>query len=1000
VKRLLLLAGIGLLSFSVFSQEYDFRQYRVENGLPSDIIKACAQDSAGYFWIATDEGLVKYDGIKFTSYKEALHSSYAKGFYKTRSGRLLLFGDLDLVEIINRGDTVLFKSIRLGTRNPNDSTLWYPKSVYEDTKGNLWVGEPQSVVRLKDREFERFPFGAETRSPQFLRSFSFFEDRKGELYCTAFNGLLYRFNAGTNRFEKLPVQLPVDLEHVSVNDNQLLIASGTGFYIAPLLAEGGIGSPDLKLRVPRVSYIAPLPNHQFIIATRDAQHFMWTPDQGRFAPLAQSINNVNNIYQSQENDLWFSSNEGLYLGRRKTFLSASENLNDFIETTTELRGHHKIYYATMTSLYEFDRALGHDKSNKNLLTLPSGYFQSMAFSTEGTWVAYSSSLILFSDGVIKKKYDFDAEGRFITDVIADSKGRVWLSQAGNTNALVVNADKSVSRIPVPLEKEGTINIIREGIDGMYAASTGTTAYLYFKSEKDSVFKNVSVKAGFKTYGDFNVTDMAFMNSTLWMASSEGLLKFDGHTIEPIDIGPQLSRLSVKSVEVYEKNKLLFSNAFGLILFDPATGNYSLFNESSGLHSNTITTRGLFVANDQSVWIGTSKGLCYVEGSLSLTRKTPSPKFIELTANGKKIALHGGKMIEYGSFITLSISSITFPEKEVIIQYRLNHEPEWHLVVESKINLSNLKSGVNQLEARARKNGGYTWSESSFLSFEVEKPFWQRSWFYLFCALTVATLVMISIAWANARYKKRREELTQLIQERTNALRISNEELSIRNNELDRFVYSASHDLSAPLKSILGLIAIAKMEKPPATIDHYLDLMNRSVLKLDSFIRDIISYSRNARLPVEKKPIDFKSLIESIWADHQFSPNVNKIRLEIASDLKSPLLSDETRLKIIFNNLISNAIKFHRVDKGENLFVKITATEFPDHFEFVAEDNGTGIPDDAKDKIFNMFYRATEKVQGSGLGLYILKEAILKLGGTVTVDTSLGEGSTFRIKLPR
>ncbi|MBS1507430.1 MAG: hypothetical protein JSS79_12355 [Bacteroidetes bacterium] len=984
-------------SLPTFSQEYDFKQYRVENGLPSDIVKACAQDSLGYFWVATDEGLVKFDGVKYTTYKEALHSNYAKGFLSTRSGRLLLFGDLDLIEIINQGDTVLFKSIRNGTRNPNDTTLWYPKSLYEDHHGNFWVGEPQSVVRLKDGGFERYSFSAETRSPQFLRSFSFFEDLKGNLFTTAINGFLYRLNPQTNLFERLPYDLPENVEYVCVYENELLIAAGTGFFVAPLLPEGGLGKPTLKLKAPRISFIQLLPNRQIFIATRDTQHFIWDRRSDSFEGLSHLINNINNVLVSNENDLWISSNEGLFLCRKKKIISASSGLNDFIEATLEQKGENKILYATMTTLYEFDRA---NKTNKIIFSRSDIYFQSMAFTDEGIWVAFSSTLALLVDGVIKRQYDFKNEGRYITDIITDSKGRIWISQAGNTKALVINPDRSVSRISVPLEKEGTINIIREGHHGVYAASTGKKAYLYFKSETDSVFRNISASVQFKTFGDFNITDMAIMDSILWMASSEGLLRFNGRKIIPVDIGPQLSRLPVKSVEVYQKDKLLFSNAYGLILYDPATHNYNLFNESSGLLSNTITTRGLYVAQDQSVWIGTSKGLCYIDESLAQSHKTLSPQFIELTANGVKVNLNHRKNIEYGSYISLVVSSITFPEKEVIMQYRINDEPEWHLVVDSKINLSNLKSGRVHLEVRSRKNGPYTWSNSSFLNFTIEKPFWQRWWFFLLCILSAGVLIVISIIWANIRYKKRREELTLLIQERTNALRITNEELSIRNNELDRFVYSASHDLSAPLKSILGLIAIAKMEKPSPTIDNYLDLMNRSVLKLDSFIRDIIAYSRNARLPINKTTIDFSSMVQSIWSDHQFTPNVNKIKLEIINQLQSELKTDETRLKIIFNNLISNAIKFHRLERGENLFIKITATETVDRFEFIAEDNGSGIPEAAKDKIFNMFYRATEKVQGSGLGLYILKEAVLKLGGSVKVDATLGEGSTFTITLPK
>ncbi len=90
------------LAIDCVAQDYHFKQYRVEDGLPSDIIKGCTQDSLGFFWIATDDGLAKYDGIKFTTYREPLHSGYVKGFFHSKkNGRLFAFGDLDFLEIRN-----------------------------------------------------------------------------------------------------------------------------------------------------------------------------------------------------------------------------------------------------------------------------------------------------------------------------------------------------------------------------------------------------------------------------------------------------------------------------------------------------------------------------------------------------------------------------------------------------------------------------------------------------------------------------------------------------------------------------------------------------------------------------------------------------------------------------------------------------------------------------------------------------------------------------------
>jgi ligand-binding sensor domain-containing protein len=123
----------------LYAQEYRFGLYRVEQGLPSDVIKAITEDSLGFLWIATDDGLVKYDGLHFTTYKSALRSQYAKSFFHTRNGRLLMAADLELIEIQNQVDTVIFKTILRGERSLTDSAIWFPKSIYEDRKGNIWL---------------------------------------------------------------------------------------------------------------------------------------------------------------------------------------------------------------------------------------------------------------------------------------------------------------------------------------------------------------------------------------------------------------------------------------------------------------------------------------------------------------------------------------------------------------------------------------------------------------------------------------------------------------------------------------------------------------------------------------------------------------------------------------------------------------------------------------------------------------------------------------------
>lgn len=248
--------------------------------------------------------------------------------------------------------------------------------------------------------------------------------------------------------------------------------------------------------------------------------------------------------------------------------------------------------------------------------------------------------------------------------------------------------------------------------------------------------------------------------------------------------------------------------------------------------------------------------------------------------------------------------------------------------------------------------------------------------------------------------KRKKVLEKLVRKRTNELEKANEELKLRNTELDRFVYSASHDLSSPLKSILGLINVAKLENPGEDQMGYLNMMEKSVNKLESFIEEVIQYSRNARLSVRYDSYQFKTFVESLLQDFQYINNYDKIKFEIEDNSGKPIRTDGMRLKIALNNLISNAIKFHNVNAKEIPTIKIHRKIVSDKDVISVEDNGRGIQSEYTEKVFEMFFRGTEEIPGSGLGLYILKEVVNRLEGAVTVESKVGKGTIFTITLPR
>ncbi len=226
-----------------------------------------------------------------------------------------------------------------------------------------------------------------------------------------------------------------------------------------------------------------------------------------------------------------------------------------------------------------------------------------------------------------------------------------------------------------------------------------------------------------------------------------------------------------------------------------------------------------------------------------------------------------------------------------------------------------------------------------------------------------------------------------------------EELKHTNAELDRFVYSVSHDLSAPLKSIQGLVNISKLDASPNNKEEYLTKIGASVSKLDLFIKEILDYSRNNRLAIQQERINIKELCTEVIEGLRYMENFQKIKFELSGLDGKTILADRIRLKIILSNLLSNAIKFQKKFDNQIPFIQISCFESVESMKIIVQDNGEGIKPEIAPKIFDMFFRGHADSNGSGLGLYIAREAAEKLKGRINVSSEYGKGTTFIVEIP-
>lgn len=223
-----------------------------------------------------------------------------------------------------------------------------------------------------------------------------------------------------------------------------------------------------------------------------------------------------------------------------------------------------------------------------------------------------------------------------------------------------------------------------------------------------------------------------------------------------------------------------------------------------------------------------------------------------------------------------------------------------------------------------------------------------------------------------------------------------EELSERNFELDQLMYKTSHDLRSPLSSILGLVNLTNLD--PGNHLTYLSKIEGRIKKLDEFIKSMLNYARVNRGEIHFEQINLQELIQDCIRELDHLENFNAVKTDIrVTDKNFVFKSDPLRMRIIIGNIISNAYKYHNPAVKSKL--KIEASINPMFAEIMISDNGIGIKREHLKKIFDMFYRATEKSQGSGLGMYIVKQAIDKLKGDIRVKSTFGKGTTIKIVVP-
>jgi len=226
------------------------------------------------------------------------------------------------------------------------------------------------------------------------------------------------------------------------------------------------------------------------------------------------------------------------------------------------------------------------------------------------------------------------------------------------------------------------------------------------------------------------------------------------------------------------------------------------------------------------------------------------------------------------------------------------------------------------------------------------------------------------------------------------------ELVKAKGEIEQFIYSCSHTLRAPLKSIAGLVHLLKNSEGNPEIDpkFFLESIEKTCSKMELLLDDFEQFLANSRQRVVTHPVDVKEIVGEVLQDFQTVIAEEQIQVSVTCDQLAPFYTDKNRFRVVLTHLISNAIQF-RNNEREKMEVRIHAKVFPSFCTVQVRDNGVGIDDQVRAHIFDLFYRGSMQSTGSGVGLYIVKEILNKMKGSITVRSSETKGSTFLISIP-
>jgi len=1039
--------------------------HHVTTGMSRSSATKMFEDSQGFLWIGTPNGINRYDGSRFDLFEKESDSiakmtnGYVKSLYEDGDG-ILYFGTNQGLNTYDRKMNKVMPYPLLGEGEVLKSK--YIRSILRIDDHLLLGTDHDGVFRynIKTGETKQLLFEKTTTAGLSGNTIVDIYPLEDNTFLVVTQLLTYIINDSlevitqTARSLRINCTTPLDEATFLLGTYEgemvrLKVDDDDQFNLATLPVTPGFALMDMETG----------PNNNIWIASENAGLSIYNPSTGALHNIRYDGTNPNSIPGNSIWSIYKAKNGVMWLGGFKKGLS-------FYDTKYHKFNHHKYNPARSNSLsndlvncfMEVDTDtywIGTDGGGVNVWNRKENTFEEYSLRNGKLhtdvvlsllkdnigrfWVGSWAKGVSIIDPRTNKSDVLTQENSFLTtnhvlDIIQDKKGRIWMvtlrggahlynPQTGDFEyiELISSVDGTACRSAAHLleDKYGHIWVGTHA-SGLFKISEDeggrwTVAHYHTHRQKGAISSN---------YINTLMTDA---DGTIWVGTQAGLNIYDvdSDSFSAVTKKDGLHNEDIKGVLQDGNGYLWLSTSNGILQYDPTDSNVLHYDLKDGLQEADFSEASYYKTSSGDFFFGGSNGFNSFSPEHVKKRNDVPKIFIsglrifnqKVTSNDafgvlqQDIRQTDSLTLNYDQDVVgFEFNALTFrhPERVNFAYFLEGFEDDWNYVGNNQyVTYTNLNPGNYTLRIKSTNSDGIWVDNEISVSVAVAPPFWATWWFR--CLMVIAVLLT---GWLLHRIRvsnleKYQATLEQKIAERTFELEVKHkkliaaaDELFQKNEEIQRFAFAVSHDLKSPLNSIKGLISLMSPEitaRNDSKQNTYLNYINDACDMMGNLIEDITKIAKLGKVENKNELLETDEVLGAACNMVQGKLIKNKVSLHIEEGLPK-IVGDRNRIIQVFENLIDNSIKYMGDQGDPKIWVKSQMVR--NENQILVIDNGSGMDEKALGKLFTPFERFHSSVEGTGLGLYMVKKIVESHNGTISgASGGRGKGTTFTLGFP-